>query len=101
MWTTNGTAIWPLALACCHPDPFSRPVPQCQALLDSLARTRLCFSCAHGRPTTAPVVDLHLLRQALRLRAQAQQVGGGSSEAAGSTGVGLAGLRAKLKGLVG
>ncbi|KAL4853064.1 Proteasome subunit alpha type-2 [Chlorella vulgaris] len=41
---------------------------QCQELLVDLAQSQLCFSCAHGRPTAAPLVDLQLLRRALHLR---------------------------------
>jgi hypothetical protein len=29
-----------------------------QQLLEKLAKTQLCFCCAHGRPTTAPLVHL-------------------------------------------
>lgn len=78
---------------------------QCQALLDKLASTQLCFSCAHGRPTTVPVVDLQLLQQALRMQAEAREAAagsGGSSAAAAATGqkAGLAGLKARLKALL-
>jgi len=31
---------------------------ECQRLLDRLAGTELCFDCAHGRPTMAPLLDL-------------------------------------------
>ncbi|KAL4436600.1 hypothetical protein ABPG75_003739 [Micractinium tetrahymenae] len=77
---------------------------QCQALLDSLAATQLCFSCAHGRPTTAPVVNLQLLRHALQLRQAAQLPaaageGGGGGDAGGR--VELSGLKAKLQRLQG
>ena len=78
---------------------------QCQALLDKLTATQLCFSCAHGRPTTVPVVDQQLLQQALRMQAEAREAAagsGGSSAAAAATGqkAGLAGLKARLKALV-
>ena len=43
------------------------PTVQCQQLVDALKRTQQCFSCAHGRPTVAAVVDLNLLRQAVQL----------------------------------
>lgn len=77
---------------------------QCQALVGSLAATQLCFSCAHGRPTTAPVVDLRLLRRALQLRAAAQLRSDGAKEEGdgGTPGrVALSGLKAKLQQLVG
>ena len=32
-----------------------------QELLDKLKATQLCFSCAHGRPTMAPLADLAAL----------------------------------------
>ena len=75
---------------------------QCQALLDALKATQLCFSCAHGRPTTVPLVDLALLRRAMALR---QRAGGGGScgaqaeggRAAAPAPVDLNGLRAKLQ----
>lgn len=80
---------------------------QSQELLDRLKQTQLCFSCAHGRPTTVPLVDLRLLAHALRLRAEAQLAGvdgggmAGSTAAAGASGEqGLAGLKAKLQRLV-
>ena len=37
-------------------------VPQCQALLEELARCEQPLQCAHGRPTIAPLVDLAALR---------------------------------------
>ena len=37
-------------------------MPQCQALLDELARCEQPLQCAHGRPTIAPLVDLAALR---------------------------------------
>lgn len=35
-----------------------------QRLLDALAGTKLCFQCAHGRPTLAPLADLGALAAA-------------------------------------
>ena len=90
------------------PPPGFPSIPQCQGLLDNLAATQLCFSCAHGRPTTVPVVDLRLLQQALRLQAEARAAaaGGGNSGsvdggavAAGQP-LGLSGLKARLQALV-
>jgi DNA mismatch repair ATPase MutL len=37
---------------------------QCGALAASLARAELCFACAHGRPTAAPLADLRALAAA-------------------------------------
>ncbi|XP_057958791.1 DNA mismatch repair protein MLH3 isoform X2 [Malania oleifera] len=36
---------------------------ECSLLLDELKRTSLCFQCAHGRPTTAPLVNLEALHK--------------------------------------
>eukprot|EP00887_Chlorella_sp_A99_P007462 scaffold2.g7462.t1 len=69
---------------------------QCQRLVGALGATQLCFSCAHGRPTTAPLADLTLLRRALGLR-RAAAGGGGLSSGGRRMRVGLAGLRAKLE----
>jgi len=85
----------------CHPSSL-----QCQALLDKLAATQLCFSCAHGRPTTVPVVDLRLMQQALRLQAEARAERGGGGTRAGEAGAanggqaGRSGLKARLQVLV-
>lgn len=79
---------------------------QCQALLEQLSATQLCFSCAHGRPTTVPLVDLRLLAQALALRQEARRAGGAGQTTApsnSSSGVqqGLSGLRDRLRALTG
>jgi hypothetical protein len=37
---------------------------QCEQLVQQLRRTQLCFCCAHGRPTTAPVADVAAVLQA-------------------------------------
>ncbi|KAL6586480.1 DNA mismatch repair protein [Orobanche minor] len=34
---------------------------ECSLIVDELKRTSLCFQCAHGRPTTVPLVNLDLL----------------------------------------
>lgn len=96
----------------CH---LALPCLQCQELVDSLAATKLCFSCAHGRPTVAPLADLGALRRALRLRAEATLLGsggggrtsggvwGGATQGGfcGSDGsAGLAGLKGKLQSLL-
>lgn len=40
-------------------------VLECRELVDDLKRTQLCFICAHGRPTTAPLVDLGAVKRAV------------------------------------
>ena len=90
-------------------EPFALCAPalpahlQCQQLLERLMQTQLCFSCAHGRPTTAPVVDMQLLRRAVHLRADAQLPSARADDRAGPAGAGgmgaelaLAGLKSKL-----
>lgn len=37
------------------------PRPRCLRLLEELRATQHCFSCAHGRPTVVPLVDLRAL----------------------------------------
>ena len=39
---------------------------QQQQLLDNLAKTHLCFCCAHGRPTTAPLAELSVYKMLRR-----------------------------------
>ncbi|KAG8373586.1 hypothetical protein BUALT_Bualt11G0039800 [Buddleja alternifolia] len=34
---------------------------ECSLIVEELKRTSLCFQCAHGRPTTVPLLDLDLL----------------------------------------
>ncbi|GFQ03795.1 DNA mismatch repair protein mlh3 [Phtheirospermum japonicum] len=34
---------------------------ECSLIVEELKRTSLCFQCAHGRPTTIPIVNLDLL----------------------------------------
>uniref|UniRef100_A0A7N0UV75 DNA mismatch repair protein MLH3 n=1 Tax=Kalanchoe fedtschenkoi TaxID=63787 RepID=A0A7N0UV75_KALFE len=36
---------------------------ECSLLVEELKNTLLCFQCAHGRPTTAPLVDLKALHK--------------------------------------
>ena len=36
---------------------------ECGRLLRALGRTQLCFSCAHGRPTMAPLGDVGAIRR--------------------------------------
>ncbi|KAK6127564.1 hypothetical protein DH2020_038682 [Rehmannia glutinosa] len=35
---------------------------ECSLIVEELKRTSLCFQCAHGRPTTVPLVNMDLLR---------------------------------------
>lgn len=61
---------------------------QCQDLVDELQCTQMCFICAHGRPTTVPVVDLVALSKAVAvIQAAAKKNSGGDR---------LAGLKDKL-----
>jgi hypothetical protein len=61
---------------------------QCAELVASLQRTQMWFCCAHGRPTTVPLVDLATLERALQLRGAE----GGRGRARGQT----TGIRARL-----
>ena len=45
----------------CAGDALSRA--DCCILVQRLQETQLCFSCAHGRPTMAPLADLSALRR--------------------------------------
>ncbi|XP_074308711.1 DNA mismatch repair protein MLH3 isoform X2 [Silene latifolia] len=36
---------------------------ECSLIVEELKRTSLCFQCAHGRPTTAPLVNLKALHR--------------------------------------
>jgi DNA mismatch repair protein MLH3 len=36
---------------------------ECSLIIDGLKQTSLCFQCAHGRPTTVPLVDLKALHK--------------------------------------
>ncbi|KAK9830613.1 hypothetical protein WJX81_005386 [Elliptochloris bilobata] len=58
------------ARACRTAVKFGDAVPPAAAsrLLADLAQTALCFSCAHGRPTAAPLADLTPLRAAAAAR---------------------------------
>lgn len=49
-------------------DPLT-PV-QCRQLVEELGVTQLPFCCAHGRPTSAPLVDVRVLRDVLNSRQQ-------------------------------
>ncbi|KAI3426507.1 hypothetical protein D9Q98_008872 [Chlorella vulgaris] len=70
---------------------------QCQELLVELAQTQLCFSCAHGRPTAAPLVDLQLLRRALHLRRAALLDTNAAAPGTSSSGApGLLALKSRL-----
>lgn len=60
---------------------------RCSELMHRLHQTRLPFCCAHGRPTTAPLVDLGALEAVLRQRA-ARQVDSGPGPVGGWESVG-------------
>ncbi|XP_048334561.2 DNA mismatch repair protein MLH3 [Ziziphus jujuba] len=36
---------------------------ECSLIVEELKKTSLCFQCAHGRPTTAPIVNLEALHK--------------------------------------
>ncbi|KAF9612376.1 hypothetical protein IFM89_039277, partial [Coptis chinensis] len=36
---------------------------ECSLIIEELKQTSLCFQCAHGRPTTVPIVNLEALRK--------------------------------------
>ncbi|GAB2282899.1 hypothetical protein Dimus_017434 [Dionaea muscipula] len=38
---------------------------ECSLIIEELKQTSLCFQCAHGRPTTAPLVNLEVLHNQL------------------------------------
>jgi DNA mismatch repair ATPase MutL len=68
---------------------------QCQDLVDNLQNTKMCFICAHGRPTTAPVVDLVAVGKAAAvLQATVGAKKKGNSQ--NSRGKRLSGLKDKL-----
>ncbi|XP_068646651.1 DNA mismatch repair protein MLH3 [Aristolochia californica] len=44
---------------------------ECALMVEELKKTSLCFQCAHGRPTTVPIVNLEVLhKQIAKLRTQ-------------------------------
>lgn len=64
---THGSAVLPPSVtrilnakACRSAIMFGDPLlpSECVELVSSLKVTQLCFSCAHGRPTMAPLVSL-------------------------------------------
>ena len=67
---THGSAVLPPSVtrilnakACRSAIMFGDPLlpRECVELVSSLQATQLCFSCAHGRPTMAPLVSLPAL----------------------------------------
>ncbi len=48
---------------------FNTQLPQsrCLQLLHELKQTKHCFSCAHGRPTMVPLVDVEVFARAQRM----------------------------------
>lgn len=42
---------------------------QCCDLIAALQATQLCFCCAHGRPTTAPLVGLPAIKDVMKRKA--------------------------------
>ena len=64
---TGGSSLLPPAVirvvnskACRSAIMFGDPLlpTECSELIRQLKLTQLCFSCAHGRPTLAPMVDI-------------------------------------------
>ncbi|KAL4027258.1 hypothetical protein IC575_015721 [Cucumis melo] len=39
---------------------------ECSLIVEELKQTSLCFQCAHGRPTTVPLVDLEALHKQIK-----------------------------------
>uniref|UniRef100_A0A7S1XD18 MutL C-terminal dimerisation domain-containing protein n=1 Tax=Tetraselmis chuii TaxID=63592 RepID=A0A7S1XD18_9CHLO len=54
---------------------------ECQQLLERLAETAMCFDCAHGRPTMAPLFDLRAMEAGAcgAVSAESRAVSGGGS----------------------
>ena len=74
---THGSAVLPPAVirilnakACRSAIMFGDPLlpSECAELVSALKATQLCFSCAHGRPTMAPLVNLQALRNQISMR---------------------------------
>lgn len=40
---------------------------ECSLVVEELKHTSLCFQCAHGRPTTAPLVNLNALHKQIAM----------------------------------
>jgi hypothetical protein len=78
---------------------------QCVQLVQQLQATQLCFQCAHGRPTMAPVVDLKALsaaassRHGHRKELAAAAVAAASKKRAGSSGTAAGGGSGKVRRL--
>ncbi|KAL6224375.1 hypothetical protein ACLB2K_003230 [Fragaria x ananassa] len=49
---------------------------ECSLIVDELKQTSLCFQCAHGRPTTAPLVNLEALHKQIAKIASLNQKSG-------------------------
>ena len=74
---------------------------QCQGLVERLAGTELWSCCAHGRPTTSPVVDLAALRRGLATLARSRLGVEPGAAAAAAVLTPLPLLKAKLAAAVG
>lgn len=71
---TGGSHLWPPAVirilnskACRTAIMFGDPLlpTECAELIAALKLTQLCFSCAHGRPTMAPLVNIAVFERHL------------------------------------
>ena len=77
---TQGVALLPPAVirtlnakACRSAIMFGDPLhpTECAHLVSLLKATQLCFSCAHGRPTMAPLVDLQAFHNQVAIEGSA------------------------------
>ncbi len=77
---TQGVALLPPAVirtlnakACRSAIMFGDPLlpTECAQLVSLLKATQLCFSCAHGRPTMAPLVDLQAFHNQVAIKGSA------------------------------
>ncbi|XAR73677.1 hypothetical protein NMG60_11007734 [Bertholletia excelsa] len=50
---------------------------ECSLIVEELKQTSLCFQCAHGRPTTVPLVNLDALHKHMK---KLGSCSGGSNE---------------------
>uniref|UniRef100_A0A0E0M4A1 MutL C-terminal dimerisation domain-containing protein n=1 Tax=Oryza punctata TaxID=4537 RepID=A0A0E0M4A1_ORYPU len=71
---TDGSSAFPPAVirilnfkACRGAIMFGDPLlpSECSLIIEELKATSLCFQCAHGRPTTVPIVNVASLRDEL------------------------------------
>ncbi|WIA33776.1 hypothetical protein OEZ86_006889 [Tetradesmus obliquus] len=75
---------------------------QCVDLVQQLGQAELCFCCAHGRPTTVPLVDLVALQRRMQQQAHARSLGQAAQQAGrcGERHGAMHGLAGKLRALL-